>query len=42
MTTKTLTLTQDLFRGEALRERSSIRPEALAARAGRNPVMFVV
>ena len=43
MTTKTLTLTQDLFRGEALREAlvdsfRKLRPRAQA----RNPVMFVV
>jgi len=43
MTTKTLTLTQDLFRGEALREALVDSFRKLSPRAqARNPVMFVV
>ncbi len=43
MTTKTLTLTQDLFRGEALREALADSFRKLSPRAqARNPVMFVV
>jgi len=43
MTTKTLTLTQDLFRGEALREALVDSLRKLSPRAqARNPVMFVV
>jgi K+-transporting ATPase ATPase B chain len=43
MTTKTLTLTQDLFRGEALREAIVDSFRKLSPRAqARNPVMFVV
>ena len=43
MTTKTLTLTQDLFRGEALREAIADSFRKLSPRAqARNPVMFVV
>jgi len=43
MTTKTLTLTQQLFRGEALREALADSFRKLSPRAQvRNPVMFVV
>jgi K+-transporting ATPase ATPase B chain len=43
MTTKTLTLTQDLFRGDALREALADSFRKLSPRAQvRNPVMFVV
>src|SRR5262245_65904108 len=43
MTTKTLTLTQDLFRGAALREALVDSFRKLSPRAqARNPVMFVV
>ena len=43
MTTKTLTLSQDLFRGEALREAIADSFRKLSPRAqARNPVMFVV
>ena len=43
MTTKTLTLTQELFRGEALREALADSFRKLSPRAQvRNPVMFVV
>jgi K+-transporting ATPase ATPase B chain len=43
MTTKTLTLTQELFRGDALREALADSFRKLSPRAqARNPVMFVV